>query len=203
MKRYFWLLILAALIIGCDSQSNKQAGGLALFQNLALSEVGLRFPRSRDHLEICRRVRDDHCLRAYESFREAKDELLAMSRHDALELILARLRESCVAKPPAEFKFVCSGTVIALYFFSEAPEEKRIRQFLSQLTKPAREIALDRSISTGVSWLDSRADKKAWRSWLESHVMDKVVRTLAITRLDSPDPQSNSLYDVILNTEGQ
>lgn len=203
MSRYFWPLVLAALLVGCDSQPSEEAADqaeIALFERLAMPVIGLRFPRSRDHLETCRRVRDVHCVGAYRSFHAAKDELLAKPRRKALELTLARLSESCVAERYAERGFVCIGAVIALAFFPEDAEDERIRQFLAQLARPHRESLLDQSAGNGVTWLDNRADRTAWRSWLESQIEDEAVRSRVIARLESPDAGADAVYDLVLES---
>lgn len=203
MNRCFWPLALAILVIGCDSQPGGKLADEAaidLFKRLALPVIGLRFPNSRDHLETCRRVRDEHCVGAYDSFMAARDELRALPRHDALELTLAWLAGSCGEEQSAELGFVCVGAVIALTFFPEKPEDRRIRQFLSQLPPAQRDRLIDRSSNSGPSWLDNRADRKAWRSWLESHIEDQAVRARSIARLDAADARSDGRYQFILNS---
>lgn len=187
-------------MIGCDAQTNKietTESNHDLFIQLAVVEAGLDFPGSVEKLETCRRVQDDPCLRSYESFSKAKAILLQKPQAEALKLTLKNLGEFCKQDPPTNFKNVCTGTLIALYFFTEDQEDKEIRLFLSQLPTEVRENVLEQSVSMNVSWLSSRTDNKAWRSWLGSENVDTMVITNAIRRLESSEQISKPIYEVI------
>jgi hypothetical protein len=206
MNKYYGAIIFVVLIIACSSLSNKALANesdFALFNQLALAETGLDFPHSKDRLETCRRVEDIPCLHSFRSFKEAKAKLLHMPRPDALELTLKWLSESCMVEPPADFEYVCIGTVLALSFFPDEAEDIRIRQFLSQLPQSTRENVFDRSVSLNVSWLENRSNDTAWRSWLESELLDTRIKSHAIRRLENPVRQSNPLHEFLQNKNGK
>lgn len=196
MNKHYWAIIFAVLIIACNPQQNKDLTSKReyyLFQDLAIAETGLDFPPSQEHLETCQRVKDIPCLNSYKSFKESKAELLQMPKHDALELTLKWLRDSCMVEPPDDFEYVCIGTLMALYFFPEETEDTKIRQLLSQLPQSTRDNVFHRSASAGLCWLENRSDKTAWKSWLESNLSNSKVKSNAIYRLEKPAPKSDPL----------
>lgn len=196
MNKHYWAIIFAVLIIACNPQQNKDLTSKReydLFQDLAIAETGFDFPPSQEHLETCQRVKDIPCLNSYKSFKERKAELLQMPKHDALELTLKWLRDSCMVEPPDDFEYVCIGTLMALYFFPEETEDTKIRQLLSQLPQSTSDNVFHRSASSGLCWLENRSDKTAWKSWLESNLSNSKVKSNAIYRLEKPAPKSDPL----------
>jgi hypothetical protein len=196
MNKHYWIIIFATLIIACNPQQNKNLRSeneYDLFQDLAIVETGLDFPPSQDHLETCQRIKDIPCLSSFDSFKESKAKLLQMTKHDALELTLKWLGDSCMVEPPGDFEYVCIGTLMALYFFPEETEDTKIRQFVSQLPQSTRDNVFHRSVSLGLCWLENRSDKIAWKSWLESNLSDSRVKSHAIYRLEKPAPKSDPL----------
>lgn len=205
MKNYLFPILFATFVLGCGQQLNKEVinhSDIIIFQQLSIAEIGLDFPRSLSQLQTCRSVKDVPCLNSYNLFCEAKGKLLRMSKHDSLELTLRRLGDACMVKSPANLKYVCEGALVALYFFSEEGDEKRISQFLSQLPQTSREKVFSRSVSMTISWLDSRTDKKAWRTWLELELINVTIIANVNSRFESTSPQSRDVYKVIENTNG-
>lgn len=202
MNRYFWIAIFITVLIACDSQSKNTEtteGSHDLFNQLAVVETGLDFPRSMDKLENCRRIQDDPCLRTYDSFSKARANLLRMHTNEALKLTLKHLGEFCIKEPPDHVKYICTGTLVALNYFTEDQEDKEIRQFLSQLPKGIQENVLAQSVAMTVSWLASRTDNKVWLFWFESENVDNMVKANATRRLNSSEQISRPVYEVILD----
>ena len=176
MDKHTIVMLSVLLLGGCSDSANAGKDFEAQLDNayeaLNLALYGLTYPHYQRILDDCIKDRDESCLRSYKRVQEGKKFLLAAISRDedrVLRITLNRIETKC-ASEKTDDSIVCTGAIVALYFFDKQHHQPQIREALRIMSQPS----FKRVFSAKYEWMYNRPDPDQWIAFIKSlpdHVM--------------------------------
>ncbi|HEY5603290.1 MAG TPA: hypothetical protein VIM41_09290 [Gammaproteobacteria bacterium] len=176
MNKHTIIMLSVLMLGGCSDSANAGKDFEAQLDNayeaLNVARLGLDYPHYQSILDDCVRDKDKSCLGVYKDVQSAKKFVLeAISRDEdrVLRITLNRIETKCASEKNGD-SFICTGAVVALYFFDKQHHQPQIREALRIMPN----ISFKRVFSLKYEWMYNRPDPDQWIAFIKSlpdHVM--------------------------------
>ena len=143
---------------GCAEESHTallQQELSAAVSGLYLGKHGKEYPYYQFALDRCMEYQYQPCLEAYQIVENAKEKILSIPDELALATILNMIQESCDSEDEIQANYVCHGSIMALYFYSNADFDRKILSSIKSYPMSIQNIIFNNNFA----WFQNRTNK--------------------------------------------
>jgi len=130
-----------------------------IYRGLSKARSTLDYPKSKEHLDTCKKKNLQPCMELVNDVLKAKNELLKIPHDQALDDILNTIAAKCDAQQPYEIiRDVCGGAAAAFYYFNTDADDLKILSTIKDYPDDVIENVFD----TIHSWYFNRTSNDDW-----------------------------------------